>query len=78
MAFTNYLLQSLILGFVFYGYGLGRFGTMSVTRAALLGLALYAAQVLASTWWLRRFRFGPLEWLWRSATYAAWQPFRLG
>ena len=76
MALTNYLMQSLVFGLVFYGYGLGRFGAMSVTHALLLGLGVYAAQVAASAWWLHRFRFGPVEWLWRSATYAAWQPFR--
>ena len=77
MALTNYLLQSVILGFVFYGYGLGLFGNLSVTRGAILGIALYALQMLASSWWLKRFRFGPMEWLWRCATYGAWQPFRL-
>jgi uncharacterized protein len=77
MALTNYLGQSVIFGFVFYGYGLGLFGRMAIAPAALLGVAVYAAQVAASTWWLRRFRFGPVEWLWRSATYAAWQPLRV-
>lgn len=78
MALTNYLSQSLILGFVFYGYGGAQFGTLSVTRAALLGCALYALQAIVSAWWLQRFAFGPVEWLWRSATYAVWQPLRVG
>jgi uncharacterized protein len=69
MALTNYLGQSVIFGFVFYGYGLGQFGKMSVTHAALLGVAVYVAQAVASAWWLRRFRFGPVEWIWRGATY---------
>jgi uncharacterized protein len=77
MSLSNYLLQSLIFGWVFYGYGLGRFGAMSSTQAAILGIAVYLCQVVASHYWLRRFRFGPVEWLWRSATYAAWQPFSL-
>lgn len=77
MALTNYLLQSVILGFVFYGYGLGLFGKLSVTPSAILGITLYALQALASGWWLTRFRFGPVEWLWRCATYGAWQQFRL-
>ena len=47
-----------------------------VGRAAVLGVAVYAAQLLASAWWLRRFRFGPVEWAWRCVTYAAWQPIR--
>jgi len=76
MALTNYLLQSVIFGFVFYGYGLGQFGKMSVTRATQLGVLVYAAQIVASAWWLRRFRFGPVEWAWRCVTYKAWQPMR--
>jgi len=72
-ALTNYLAQSVVLGFVFYGYGLGQFGAMSVTRAAILGVAVYAAQAMVSALWLARFQFGPVEWLWRSATYGAWQ-----
>ena len=75
MALSNYLAQSVIFGWIFYGYGCGRFGSMSEHAAAMLGVALYAAQAFASTYWLRRFRFGPVEWLWRSATYASWQPF---
>jgi uncharacterized protein len=78
MALTNYLSQSVIFGFVFYGYGLGQFGKMSMPRAALLGLLVYATQIAASAWWLRRFRFGPVEWVWRCATYKSWQPMRRG
>lgn len=69
MALTNYLAQSIILGFIFYGYGLGLFGKLGSARAALIGIALYAAQLAFSRAWLRRFRFGPFEWLWRSLTY---------
>jgi len=69
MALTNYLLQSIILGFIFYGYGLGLFGRLDSVTAALIGVALYGAQLLFSLWWFRRFRFGPFEWLWRSLTY---------
>jgi uncharacterized protein len=76
MALTNYLLQSVIFGFVFYGYGLGQFGKMSVTRATQLGVLVYLAQIAASAWWLGRFRFGPVEWAWRCVTYKAWQPMR--
>jgi uncharacterized protein len=78
MALTSYLAQSVIFGFVFYGYGLGRFGKMSVTGATLLGVCVYACQIAACGWWLRRFRFGPVEWMWRCATYKAWQPMRRG
>ena len=49
---------------VFFGYGLGRFGRMSATMAFALGVLVYALQMAASRWWLARYRFGPLEWLW--------------
>lgn len=69
MAFTCYLAQSFILSFVFYGWGLGQFGHMSAANGILLAIAIYAAQAIASALWLRRFRFGPLEWVWRSFSY---------
>jgi uncharacterized protein len=74
MAFTNYLAQSLILGWIFYGYGLGWFDRLSVTTAFAIGVAVYAAEAAFSAWWLGRYRYGPVEWLWRSAMYGAWQP----
>jgi uncharacterized protein len=76
MAFTNYLLQSLIFGFIFFGYGLGQFGRMSAATAFVLGAAVYMAQMVLSTVWLRHFRFGPVEWLWRTLMYGATQPMR--
>ncbi|MGH2376725.1 MAG: DUF418 domain-containing protein [bacterium] len=77
MALTNYLLQSLICTTIFYSYGLGLFGTVGPARGALLTVAIYAVQVPLSIWWLRRFRFGPVEWLWRSLTYGRPQPMRI-
>ncbi|CAN7730765.1 DUF418 domain-containing protein [Bradyrhizobium sp. LjRoot220] len=76
MAFTNYLAQSLIFGWIFYGYGLGLFGKLGVTSAFAIGIAVYAAQVLFSAWWLRRYHYGPVEWLWRTLMYGAAQPMR--
>jgi hypothetical protein len=55
MAFTNYLLQSLIFGWIFYGYGLGLFGSLGIAAASAMGIGVYAFQVLLSRWWLRRF-----------------------
>jgi uncharacterized protein len=78
MAFTNYVMQSVVFGWLFYGYGLGLFSKVGVATALALGTSVYAAQVVFSAHWLRRYRFGPLEWLWRSAMYGAWQPFRSG
>jgi uncharacterized protein len=76
MALTNYLMQSLVASLVFYGYGLGLFGELG--RAAQVGfvVVVFAAQVAFSRWWLARFRFGPLEWLWRAGTYLTLPPMR--
>jgi len=74
MAFTNYLTQSLIFGWIFYGYGLGLFGRLGVASALAIGIAVYAGQVLFSAWWLRRCRYGPVEWLWRTLMYGVPQP----
>jgi uncharacterized protein len=76
MAFTNYLAQSVILGWIFYGYGLGLFGQLGVTSALAIGLAVYFVQVPFSAWWLGRYRYGPVEWLWRTLMYGAAQPMR--
>ena len=77
MAFTNYVMQSVLFGIIFFGYGFGLFGKAGAAIALALGVAVYIAQVIASRWWLRRFRFGPLEWLWRTFMYGERQPWRL-
>ena len=69
MAFTNYLLQSVIFGWVFYGYGLGLFGKLGVADALAIGIGVYVLQAALSAWWLRRHLYGPVEWLWRGAMY---------
>src|SRR5947207_5523049 len=74
MAFTNYLGQSLILGWIFYGYGFGLFGKLSVSTAFAIGVVVYAMQAALSAWWLGQYRYGPVEWLWRSLMYGSWQP----
>jgi uncharacterized protein len=74
MAFTNYLCQSFILGWIFFGYGLGLFGRVSVATALAIGAVLCAVQVGVSAWWLSRYQYGPVEWLWRSLMYGTWQP----
>lgn len=76
MAFTNYLAQSLIFGWIFYGYGLGLFGRLGVASALAIGVAVYIGQVFFSAWWLRRYRYGPVEWLWRTLMYGVRQPMR--
>ncbi len=69
MALTNYLLHTLICTSVMYGYGLGRYA--SVEYPALFGLvgAVWGVNLVFSTLWLRHFAYGPMEWLWRQATY---------
>jgi uncharacterized protein len=74
MAFTNYLMQSVIFGWVFYGYGLGLFGKLGVTAALAIGIGAYLLQIVFSAYWLRHFLYGPVEWLWRSAMYGTRQP----
>jgi uncharacterized protein len=77
MAFTNYLAQSLIFGWIFFGYGLGLFGRMTASHAIIIGVAVYIVQIAWSSWWLQRFRFGPVEWLWRTLMYGTRQPWRI-
>ena len=71
MAFTNYLTQSIICTLIFNGYGLGHFGTLGYADQLWVVAGVWAVQIAWSHLWLRRFRFGPLEWLWRGATYGA-------
>jgi uncharacterized protein len=69
MALTNYLLQSIVCTTLFYGYGGGLFGRVGATGGLLIAIALYVLQIPFSVWWLRRFPYGPMEWLWRTLTY---------
>ena len=75
MALTNYLMQSLICVIYFYGFGLGHWG-MPRAQQVLFVAAVYAAQIAFSHWWLARFRYGPMEWLWRGFTYRQVPPMR--
>jgi uncharacterized protein len=76
MALTNYLLQTIICTTIFYGHGFGQFGNFSRVQQILTVLAVWALQLIASPIWLRYFRFGPFEWLWRSLSYWRWQPMK--
>lgn len=77
MALTNYLMQSVVCTLVFYGYGLGYFQQLPRAWQVPFVFALFGMQVIVSRWWLQRFRFGPMEWVWRSLTYFTPQPMRL-
>lgn len=69
MAFTNYILHTVFGIFLFYGLGLGYAGKMGFTAITIIAIAYFLLEVLFSTIWLKYFRFGPLEWLWRQLTY---------
>ncbi len=77
LTLSNYLLQTLICTTLFYSYGLGLYGKLGPAVTALLVIGIYLLQVVLSSLWVRRFRFGPVEWLWRSITYGRLQPMRI-
>ena len=74
MALTNYLVQTVACTFIFYGFGLGLYGKLELYQVNLVCVFICLAQLLSSSLWLRYFRFGPCEWLWRSLTYWKRQP----
>jgi len=75
MAFTNYLTHTLVMTFIFVGTpGLGLFGTVERVGQFQIVAAVWVAQLIISPIWLSWFRFGPMEWVWRSLTYGKMQP----
>ena len=76
MALSVYVGQTVIGAVVFFGFGLGLLGRFGNSVTIPIGLAVFVVQVWASRAWLRRFRFGPLEWAWRSFTWLRPEPFR--
>ena len=74
MAFTNYILQSVIATTLFYGFDFGLFGSVERWGQFLIVLIIWTFQLWISYILLSKFRFGPLEWLWRSLTYFKFQP----
>jgi uncharacterized protein len=76
MAFSDYVAQSLLFGFIFFGYGLAQFGKLRAVPVFGAGVLVYVAQTTLSHYWLRHYQFGPIEWLWRTLTYGARQPMR--
>ncbi len=75
-ALSNYLLQSVVFSTIFQHYGLGLAGKIGPGLDLALTTFIYGIQLLVSIWWLRHFRFGPAEWLWRTLTYGNFQPMR--
>lgn len=75
MALSNYLLQSIVSTLIFYNYGLGFYGEIGPLYWLVIAAILFAFQIWISNIWVKKFRFGPAEWLWRSLTYGKRQPF---
>ena len=75
-ALSNYLLQTVLATTVFYGHGLGLFGSVSRTEQLGVVVLVWAIQMPLSVLWLRYFQFGPMEWVWRTLTYGERQPLR--
>ena len=73
MAFTNYVGASIVMAAIFQGWGLGLFGEYHRPGMVFFVFLGWALMLVCSPWWLARFRYGPLEWLWRCLTY--WKPF---
>jgi uncharacterized protein len=78
MALTNYLSQSILGVAIFSGWGLGLFARMTQIETLVMAAGICTAQLVWSPLWLRRFRFGPAEWLWRSGTYGRWERMTKG
>ena len=75
MALTNYLMHSVIGTLIFNGYGLGQFGQLERYQIYYIVAGIWLLQLILSPLWLQRFRFGPMEWVWRSLTY--WKPMKM-
>jgi len=76
MAFTNYISHSVICTLFFFGYGLNYFAELEFYQIYFVAFAIWIFQLIISPIWLKYFRFGPLEWLWRSLTYWKMQPMK--
>lgn len=76
MALTNYLMHTVICIFIFYGFGFGLFGQLERYQLYYVVLSVWVFQLLMSPLWLKNFRYGPVEWLWRSLTYLKAQDFK--
>lgn len=78
MAFSNYIFHTVVCTTIFYGHGLGLFGSVERTGQVAIVLAIWVVQLIVSPIWLKHYQFGPLEWVWRSLTYGERQPMRRG
>ncbi len=76
MPLTNYIMQSVMATTLFYSYGFGLFGRVGTLAGVGISVGIFVVQAIMSSWWSTRFHYGPLEWLWRVASYGARPPFR--
>ena len=74
MALTNYVLQTLIGTSILYGWGLGYLGEIRNIYTFSIAIAIVWLQMLISKWWLKKYQYGPLEWVWRSLTHFRYYP----
>jgi uncharacterized protein len=75
-ALTNYILQSVLCTYIFYGHGLGLYGKVERIEQIFIIVGIWLFQLIVSPVWLKYFKFGPVEWLWRSLIYLKFQPFK--
>ncbi|UMZ73434.1 DUF418 domain-containing protein [Natranaerofaba carboxydovora] len=78
MALTNYLVQCIVCSLVFYGHGLGYIGNMSVFTGVIFTIAFFVLQMVISSVWLKYYKFGPFEWIWRKYTYGKAKEIKSG
>lgn len=76
MALTNYILQSIFGIAIFFGIGAGLGGKTGPSGFLMIAIAVWLLQILYSTWWMKYFNYGPLEWIWRMLTYGKYLPIR--
>jgi uncharacterized protein len=76
MTLTNYIVQNILAAFIFSGIGLGIGNSMPYWFYFLLAVFIFIIQLFISKWWLSKYNYGPIEWLWRSASYRQWFPFK--
>jgi uncharacterized protein len=77
MALTNYLMDTILCSILFFGFGFGLFGEINRFGLIWIVFGIWAVQLIISPVWLKHFRFGPAEWLWRTLTYMKRQPMRV-
>jgi len=78
MALTNYVMQSIIGTFIFFGWGLGMLAQVRNLYTFLFGFVIIVVQIILSKWWISKFYYGPFEWIWRCLTWTKWMPLVRG